>query len=183
MKSPKREKDMKVHTHKKQPNTLIGCYTPKVLECLESLCEQSPSFRGDDCRVYFCGFLNKNVISAQFHLSPATAWRVINTAWQMWLDWYQSEESFRQKQVLDLAERTGWTRTGGPSPEAVYRDFRRRIRCGREAEVNGISTRFEGSRADFFRQVIDIAKASIESCPWRKTSDKSGSLSTGPDRT
>ena len=46
MKSPKRGKNMKVHTHKKQSKTLIGCYTPKVLECLESLCEQSSVLPG-----------------------------------------------------------------------------------------------------------------------------------------
>ena len=96
----------------------------------------------------------------------------MNTAWQMWLDWYQCEESIRQKQVLDLAEENGLDPFRWPISRRLSTGiFAGGFDAGRGAEVNGISARdLRDLRADFFRQVIDIAKASIESCPWRNIS-------------
>lgn len=104
-------------------------------------------------------------IASRFQLKPRTATRVVLAAWKAWRDWFSHKERLRLEQLRTIAEDHGCDYT---DLFLSYREIRGKIRFGQEVNVR-YYTGYHGVCEETIQQIIDLAQASGESCPWKNS--------------
>lgn len=150
----------------KQPSqTLVILHTPKVLEEIEATYEERglTFYEESSPRKVFSGMFGKSRIAFKFNMKPRTAARVASAAWKAWRDWFGHKERLRLEQLRTLAEETS---REYPAFYFSYLEIRGRLRKNQKVTADYYA-RFHTAPAKAIQQVIDLAKSSIESCPWK----------------
>ena len=86
-------------------------------------------------------------------------------AWKAWRDWFGHKERLYLEQLRDLAEEIGIEYTG---IYFTYLGIREKLRRGEEADIDEAAS-YHRVQVHAIKPVLDLAKASIESCPWRSS--------------
>jgi hypothetical protein len=109
-------------------------------------------------------FGTKAIVS-KFQLKPRTATRVALASWKAWREWFSHKERLGLEQLRTIAEESGCEYT---DLFLSYREIRSKIRSGQDVDVR-YYTGYHGVSEKTIQQVIGLARASIESCPWRSS--------------
>jgi hypothetical protein len=107
----------------------------------------------------------KSRMASRFNLKLRTASRVVSAAYQIWREWFSRSERPRLDQLRGLAEANGCDYT---ALFLSYLEIRQRLRQGQDVRI-GYYTDYHGVSTDAIQLVIDLARLSIESCPWRSS--------------
>jgi hypothetical protein len=154
-----------IYVPKQKSQTLIARYTPRVLEDIEANYEARGItfyWEASPRRGFSMMFGTKAIVS-KFQLKPRTATRVALASWKAWREWFSHRERIRLEQLRTIAEESGCEYT---DLFLSYREIRSKIRSGQDVDVQYF-TGYHGVSEKTIQQVIDLARASIESCPWR----------------
>lgn len=152
----------------KQPSqTLVAIHLPKVLEEIEATYEERglTFYEESSRRKVFSGMFGKSRIAFKFKLKPRTAARVASAAWKAWREWFGHKERLQLEQLRALAEEAG---REYPAFYFSYLEIRGRLRKNQKVTADYYA-RFHTVSTRAIQQVIDLAKSSIESCPWRSS--------------
>ncbi|NKE72857.1 hypothetical protein [Candidatus Manganitrophus noduliformans] len=145
--------------------TLIGRCKPPLLREIEHVYERDhiTFYFEHSPRALFSSRFGKNKTAARFGLKIRTAARTSSAAWRAWRDWFGHRERRILEQLRDLADENGGEHE---KFSATYLEIRGQIRSGQEVDMEHHAGYHNVSR-EIILQVVDLAKASIESCPWR----------------
>jgi hypothetical protein len=156
-----------IYVPKQGSSTLVASYTQKLLEEIEATYEKRrvTFYWESSPRKVFSGMFSASWIASQFHLRPRTAARVSSAAYKAWREWFSHKERLKLEQLRTMAEENGWNYT---DLFFSYLKIRGQIRSGQEVDL-GFYTGYHSTSRELIQPVIDLAKASIESCPWRSS--------------
>lgn len=114
-------------------------------------------------RKMFSRVFGKSLVAHKFNLKLRTAARVASAAWRAWREWFTRQERPRLEQLRMLAQETG---REYQSLYFSYIEIRGELRSGKAVVVE-FYARFHSIPATAIERMIEIAGASIASCPWR----------------
>lgn len=148
------------------PN-LITRHLPVVLrEVEETYHDDGITFYSEKAaRDRFSGKFGKNRIAARFGLKVRTAASLSRAAWNAWRDWFGHKERLNLEQLRNLAGEAG---IEYGSLFFTYLAIRKRLRMGEAVQAHD-HTGYHQVQAHEIQPVIELARASIEGCPWRSS--------------
>jgi hypothetical protein len=154
-----------IYVPKQKSRSLVASHTPKVLKEMEATYEQRGAtfYWEASPRKVFSAMFGTHKIISKFHLKPRTATSVASAAYRTWREWFSHKERLKLEQLRSIAEETGWDYS---DLSLSYREIRDNIRNGQKIDI-GYYTGYHNFSIETVHQIIDLAKASIESCPWR----------------
>lgn len=146
------------------PN-LITRHLPLVLmEVEETYHDDGITFYFEkSSRDRFSGKFGKSRIAARYGLKVRTAASLSLTAWKAWRDWVGHKERLHLDRLRDLAREAG---IEYGSLFFTYLAIRKQLRKGEEVLAHEHSG-YHQVQPHVIQQVIELAQASIEGCPWR----------------
>jgi len=147
--------------------TLVDSHAIKAAREVETTYEQRgvTFYLETSPRKAFSSMFGKSRMASRFNLKLRTASRVVSAAYQIWREWFSRSERPRLDQLRGLAEANGCDYT---ALFLSYLEIRQRLRQGQDIRI-GDYTDYHGVSAGTIQQVIDLARLSIESCPWRSS--------------
>lgn len=160
---------MKIYIPRQRTATLVERFTPKVLELIETTYEhQIVIFKMFDApRPVLTDMLGIKAVATRFNLKPRTAALATAAAWKLWQVWFPSEEKPRLVRLRELAEEINHAET---RLIILYRDVREKLRYNQEITPDD-HKRHIPITAEIILKVIDLAKSSLESRPWKESAD------------
>nr|MBI3613956.1 hypothetical protein [Nitrospirota bacterium] len=149
------------------PLTLVTSHAAKTVNEVEATYEQRgvTFYQEASPRQAFSSMFGKSRIASKFNLKLRTASRVVSATYQLWRDWFARSERPRLDQLRALAEEQHCEYT---ALYLSYLEIRHLLRTGREVKNNDY-TNYHAVSSDTIQQVIDLARASCENCPWRSS--------------
>ena len=155
----------RVYFPQQDGHTLISRHVPRLLVEIEADYERrGVTFSTEtSARKTFSTLFGKTRVAHRFTLKLRTAARVASAAWKAWRAWFAQQERVRLEQIRALAHE------GGREYAALYFSYleiRGTLRGGEPVIVEHYA-RFHTMPADTIERVIELAGASIASCPWR----------------
>ncbi len=146
------------------PN-LITRHLPLVLQEIEE------TYHDDGITFYFekssrhrfSGKFGKGKIAARYVLKVRTAASLSLAAWMTWRDWFGHKERLHLQQLRDIAGEAG---IEYGSLFFTYLAIRKQLRKGEMVHAHEHSG-YHQVQPHVIQQVIELAQASIEGCPWR----------------
>ena len=148
-------------------STLVASHTIKAVREVEATYEQRgvTFYLETSPRKAFSSMFGKSRMASRFNLKLRTASRVVSAAYQLWREWFSRSERPRLDRLRGLAEANGCDYT---ALFLSYLEIRQRLRQGQEVRI-GDYTDYHAVATDAIQQVIDLARVSTESCPWRSS--------------
>lgn len=155
----------RVYFPQQDGHTLVSRHVPPLLVEVEADYERrGVTFSTEtSARRTFSTLFGKTRVAHRFTLTLRTAARVTSASWKAWRAWFSQQERPRLEQIRDLAHEHG---RDYAALYFSYLEIRGCLRTG-EAVVVEHYTRFHTLPVDTIERVIDLAGASIASCPWR----------------
>lgn len=149
-------------------DSLIARCKPLLLREIEHIYERDhiTFYSEHSPRALFSARFGKNKTAARFNLKIRTAARVSSAAWKAWRDWFSHRERRILEQLRDLAEENGgaYEKFSG-----TYLEIRADLSRGETKPDEYHAGYLEGVPPETIREMIDLAKSSIGSCPWRSS--------------
>ena len=157
----------RIYIPKLRSPDLITRHLPLVLmEVEESYHESGITFYLEkSSRDRFSGRFGKNKIASMFKLKLRTSASISVAAWKTWRDWFGHKERLYLEQLRDLAEEIGIEYTG---IYFTYLGIREKLRRGEDADIDEAAG-YHGVQVHVIQPILDLAKASVASCPWRSS--------------
>jgi hypothetical protein len=157
----------RVYFPKQKLHTLVTQYLPQVLKEIEATYDERglTFYEEASPRRLFSGMFSKGKIAFRLNLKLRTAASVASSAWRLWREWFGRKERPRLEQVRIIAEENNRDYT----PLFLsYLEIRQRLRTGQDISIV-YYTNYHSVPAETIQQLIDLARASTTSCPWRDT--------------
>jgi hypothetical protein len=147
--------------------TLVASHAVKAVNEVEAIYEKRgvTFYQEASPRQSFSSMFGKSRIASRFNLRLRTAARVVSAAYQIWRDWFARSERSRLDQLRALGEENGCEYS---ALFLSYLEIRHHLRTEQEVGI-GYYTGYHGVSVESIQQVIDLARASIKSCPWRSS--------------
>ena len=158
----------RIRVPKRRLPGLVSHYKSRLLdEDVEAVYEQSgvTFYLEKSSRLRFSDRFNRNSVAAKFNLKSRTAGSVCQAAWKAWRDWFGHKERLKLEHLRDLAEEASIDYT---ALSFTYLAIRKQLRRGEEVQADD-HTGYHQVQAHVIQPVIELARASIESCPWRSS--------------
>jgi hypothetical protein len=154
----------RVYFPKQTLHTLVTRYVPNLLQEIEATYEERglTFYEESSARKLFSGIFSKSKIAFKFDLKPRTAASVSSAGWKGWREWFGRKERPRLEQLRIIAQEAGLTSS---SLYFSYLEIRSLLRKKQKVTADYYA-RFHAVPAEAIQVVIDLARASIESCPW-----------------
>jgi predicted nucleotide-binding protein (sugar kinase/HSP70/actin superfamily) len=146
-------------------HSLVSEHVPRLLLEIEADYERRGVTFSTEAspRKMFSKVFGKSLVAHRFNLKVRTAARVASAAWRAWREWFSRQERPRLEQLRALAQETG---REYQSLYFSYIEIRGELRSGKAVVVE-FYARFHSIPATAIERMIEIAGASIASCPWR----------------
>lgn len=154
-----------VYIPKQDARNLVAHFKPIVLQEIEEAYEERGLTFYERSRKTFSGMFGKSKVAFKHNLKLRTAASVASAAWKAWREWFGHKERLRLEQLRVLAEEAGCEYAAF---YFSYLEIRGRLRKNQKVTADYYA-RFHTAPAKAIQQVIDLAKSSIESCPWRSS--------------
>ena len=156
-----------IYVPKRKSQTLIADFTPKVLVEIEATYEErGVTFYWEASpRKVLSGMFGKRVVASMFNLKIRTAAGVVTAAYKAWREWFGHQERHKLEQLRRIAEECGREYT---PLYFTYLEIRSMLRNKQEVTADYYARRHTIPNQES-QQIINLAKASLESCPWRST--------------
>ena len=148
-------------------STLVATHAIKAMLEVEATYEQRgvTFYLETSPRKTFSSMFGSSRMASRFNLKLRTASRVVSAAYQLWRDWFSRSERPRLDQLRTIAEEQHCEYT---ALYLSYLEIRSLLRTEQAVEM-GDYTSYHGVDPDTIQQVIDLARASCESCSWRSS--------------
>jgi len=156
-----------IYVPKQKSETLVAKHTPGVLMEVEaSYEERGVTYYWESApRKGFSLVFGTRSIVSKLRLKPRTATRVVSAAYKAWREWFGHHERLKLEQLRDLAEGAGIEYS---ALYFTYLGIRNKLRRGEKADVDvDEAAGYHGVQVYVMQPVLDLAKASVASCPWR----------------
>jgi hypothetical protein len=155
----------RVYFPQQDGHTLVSQHVPRLLVEIEADYERrGVTFAIEpSSRKTFSTLFGKTRVAHRFNLKLRTAARVTSASWKAWRSWFAHHERPRLEQLRTLAQETG---REYQSLYFSYIEIRGELRSGK-AVVAEFYARFHAIPVTASERMIEIAGASIASCPWR----------------
>jgi len=171
----------RVYVPHRQRHTMVSRHVPPLLLEIEADYERrGVTFSVEaSARKMFSRMFGKSLVAHKFNLKLRTAARVASAAWRAWREWFSRQERPRLEQLRTLAQETG---REYQSLYFSYIEIRGQLRSG-EAVVVEFYARFHSIPVTAIESMIELAGASIASCPWRvhEKIHEGGAIERNPD--
>lgn len=147
-----------------EDKTIVERFKKRMLEeIVEAAYEERGTPFYERTRKQFSERFGTTNIASRYHLAPRTATRVASAVYRAWRNWFGHHERLHLERLGGLAEETG---IGYEALYIAYLSIRKQLRGGQTVCVED-HTGYLSAPAEVIDQIIDLARASIESCSWR----------------
>ena len=155
----------RVYFPKQKLHTLVTSHVPDILREVEATYEERgvTFYEESSPHKVFSGMFSKSKIAFKLNLKLRTAASVSATAWKGWREWFGRKERPRLEQLRTIAQDAGLEYTAF---YLSYLEIRNRLRKNQPVTAKDYAS-YHSVPAETIQAVIDLAQASIESCPWR----------------
>jgi len=152
---------------KQKLHTLVTRHMPDILQEIEAVYIECglTFYEESSTRKIFSGMFGKSKVAYKFNLKLRTAASVASAAYKAWREWFGRKERPRLQQLRRIAEETSHEYSPLYFSYLEIRD----LLLNNQVVTADYYVRFHTIPIKEIQQIIDLAKASIESCPWRSS--------------